>query len=291
MHVITDPRCADYQTPGHPERPARISLTVEALHKTKQFPVEWGKPAPISHAALERAHDPAFLNFLQSSTEPFDSDTANPPDIFNHACRSVGAAIRAMEIVMEGGNAFSLMRPPGHHATRNRAMGFCYLSTMAITVLEAQARGVDRIAVFDFDVHHGNGTEDILLNRDGIHFFSIHQSPCFPGTGTENRGRNCFNYPAKPFTPRDGYCDLLRLAFEDMMDRRPELIGVSAGFDAYHRDPLAQETLEAEDFHWLGSALRQCGVPFFSILEGGYSGDLPELILNYLEGANPEDAA
>jgi hypothetical protein len=141
-----------------------------------------------------------------------------------------------------------------------------------------------RVAIFDFDVHHGNGTEDILLNRDGVAFFSIHQFPCYPGTGAKNVGSNCFNYPVAPSTPREGYCAALARALADLKIFSPDLIAVSAGFDAYARDPLAEGSLLAEDFYWLGKELRTLDVPFFSLLEGGYSDDLPALILAYLKG-------
>ena len=176
------------------------------------------------------------------------------------------------------------MRPPGHHATREQQMGFCYLNNIAIAVFEAVATGTKRVAVFDFDVHHGNGTEDILLNREGVAFFSVHQFPCYPGTGATNVGKNCFNYPVAPSAPRETYRATLARALDDLKNFRPDLIAVSAGFDAYARDPLAQGTLLAEDFYWLGQELRALKTPFFSLLEGGYSRDLPELIFAYLKG-------
>ena len=165
-------------------------------------------------------------------------------------------------------------------------MGFCYLSNMAITVLQALATGSKRVAIFDFDVHHGNGTEDILLNNPGAALFSIHEYPCYPGTGATNAGDNCFNYPVAPFAPREQYRKALSKALEDLRAYKPQLIGVSAGFDAYSGDPLAQGSLEIEDYHWLGTELRRFDVPVFSLLEGGYSDDLPELIFAYLKGIN-----
>src|SRR5207237_641624 len=162
----------------------------------------------------------------------------------------------AMKFAREGEIAFSLMRPPGHHATRDRAMGFCYLSNVAIAVLEALATGTKRVAVYDFDVHHGNGTEAILLNQPGAAFFSIHQYPCYPGTGGRNVGDNCFNSPVPPQTPRQEYRKILSTALDRLRKFKPELVAVSAGFDAYVRDPLAHETLEAEDYHWLGEQFR-----------------------------------
>jgi acetoin utilization deacetylase AcuC-like enzyme len=163
-------------------------------------------------------------------------------------------------------------------------MGFCYLNNIAIAVLEAQAAGCKRIAIFDFDVHHGNGTEDILLNRRGIEFFSVHQFPAYPGTGAKNAGHNCFNYPVAPGTPRQAYRARLAHALDDLRSFHPDLVAVSAGFDAYVHDPLADGTLLPEDFYWLGESLRKLDVPFFSLLEGGYSQDLPGLIFAYLKG-------
>ena len=165
-------------------------------------------------------------------------------------------------------------------------MGFCYLNSVAIAALHALSNGTKRVAVFDFDVHHGNGTEAILLERPGAAFFSVHQHPCYPGTGSSHVGGNCFNYPVAPHIPRERYRAALAQALTDLKQFRPELIAVSAGFDAYARDPLAQGSLEAEDFHWLGRELRQTGVPLFSLLEGGYSNDLPELVFAYLKGVN-----
>jgi acetoin utilization deacetylase AcuC-like enzyme len=163
-------------------------------------------------------------------------------------------------------------------------MGFCYLNSIAIAVLEALASGTRKVAVFDFDVHHGNGTEAILLDVPEAAFFSIHQHPCYPGTGTRNMGKNCFNFPVAPRTAREDYRKTISKALEQLKAFEPGLVAVSAGFDAYARDPLAQETLEKEDYHWLGQSLRGAGIPCFSVLEGGYSSDLPELILAYLLG-------
>jgi acetoin utilization deacetylase AcuC-like enzyme len=163
-------------------------------------------------------------------------------------------------------------------------MGFCYLNNIAIMALEALGSGAKRVAIYDFDVHHGNGTEAILLNKPGAAFFSIHQFPCYPGTGAKNVGDNCFNYPVAPRTPRAEYRQILQSALQALKEFKPDLVGVSAGFDAYARDPLAQETLEAEDYHWLGKQFRELGVPVVSLLEGGYSSDLPELIFAYLQG-------
>jgi len=283
VKIITDERCAAYRSPGHPERPERISKTLALLRKQRELNIEWVKPDSAPELALVRAHSPEHLARLKESAD-FDADTPNLPDILEHAQRSAGAALLAMNAGLKGESVFSLMRPPGHHATRTRAMGFCYLSNIAIAALEALASSVPSVAIFDFDVHHGNGTEAILLNRAGTNFFSIHQAPCYPGTGTRNAGNNCFNFPVAPLTARPEYRHVLESALEHMASLKPALIGVSAGFDCYARDPLAQETLEAEDFYWLGQQLRRLGIPLFNVLEGCYSDDLPELIFAYLKG-------
>jgi acetoin utilization deacetylase AcuC-like enzyme len=284
VNIITDVRCAEYAAPGHPERPARILKSLEFLRAQTEVKLVWAKPADADEAVILRAHDPALLARVKNPAGDFDADTPAHKDLLIHARRSVGAALAAMELARKGESAFSLMRPPGHHAMRNRAMGFCYFSNVAIAVLAARAAGVKRVAVYDFDVHHGNGTEDILLDQPGTAFFSIHQSPCFPGTGLRHRGENCFNYSLPPNTPRETYRKFLAQALAGVAHFKPDLLVVSAGFDAYARDPLAQETLEAEDFQWLGQQILALKTPACHLLEGGYSDDLPKLILSYLKG-------
>jgi acetoin utilization deacetylase AcuC-like enzyme len=283
VKIITDEKCAGYSFYGHPERPARITGTVERLKNQNELPIEWLAPAKISDEQILRAHAPEMLARLKIPRD-FDGDTPFYENISDYARASVAAALDGLKFARDGENVFSLMRPPGHHATREKSMGFCYLNNIAIAVLEAAATGSKRVAVFDFDVHHGNGTEDILLNHEGVAFFSVHQFPCYPGTGEKNIGKNCFNYPVAPSTPRETYRATLARALSDLKNFRPELVAVSAGFDAYARDPLAEGTLLAEDFYWLGKELRALKIPFFSLLEGGYSNDLPELILAYLKG-------
>jgi len=283
MKVITDERCTGYRMPGHPERPERISATLNKLREQDELTITWGKPGKAEDSALLRAHTSEHLERLKQELD-FDADTPYLPGIPDFARASAGAGLAAMRAARAGETVFSLMRPPGHHATPTRAMGFCYLSNIAIVVLEALATGAKRVAVYDFDVHHGNGTEAVLLNKPNATFISIHQFPCYPGTGGRNVGNNCFNYPVPPQTPRGDYRRVLESALEHLKDFKPDLVGVSAGFDAYSRDPLAEETLEAEDYHWLGQSFRKLGVPVFSLLEGGYSDDLPELIFAYMRG-------
>ena len=285
MKIITDESCVAFSQPGHPERPARITKTLEKLQGQTDLPITWTKPHPASDAAILRAHSPMHLVRL-NEPEDFDADTPFFPKILEHARLSAGAALDALQSARAGETAFSLMRPPGHHATRTQAMGFCYLNNAAIAAFEALATGVRRIAIYDFDVHHGNGTEAILLNQDGIAFFSVHQFPNYPGTGANHKGSNCFNFTVPPHTPRGEYRAMLGQALDELKNFRPEIVGVSAGFDAYARDPLAEGTLQAEDYCWLGQAFRKLDLPVFSLLEGGYSKDLPELVFAYLKGLN-----
>lgn len=284
MRIINDEACTGYSRPAHPEKPARITRTLEMLRAQTELSITWASPAAVDDAAILRAHTPELLARLNAATEEFDADSPAYPGIANYARASAGAGLEAMRAARNGETVFSLMRPPGHHAMRNRIMGFCYLNNIAIAALEALATGTRRVAIFDFDVHHGNGTEDILLNRDGATFYSIHQYPAYPDTGRANAGKNCFNFPVPPALPRSEYRDVLFSALDHLKQFKPDLIGVSAGFDAYARDPLAQETLEAEDFYWIGQQIHTLGIPTFSLLEGGYSRDLPDLVLSYLKG-------
>jgi acetoin utilization deacetylase AcuC-like enzyme len=285
MIIITDERCTGYHSAGHPERPQRISGTLERLRGQSELSIEWAEPlSTVEDATILRAHTAEHLARVRAGERDFDGDTPTHPGIGDHALRSVASGLQALAGARSGKMTFSLMRPPGHHATGDQAMGFCYLNTVAIAALEALAGGLESIAVYDFDVHHGNGTEAILLNNPKAFFFSIHQHPCYPGTGTKHRGKNCFNYPVAPRTPRADYRKILKEALDELKKKKPAAVAVSAGFDAYARDPLAQETLEAEDFNWIGQSLRELDLPVFSILEGGYSSDLPDLILAYLKG-------
>ena len=283
MKIITDERCTGYESRAHPERPARIAKSLEKLRAQKELPISWAEPLPVEEEILLCAHSKAHLARLEQR-EDFDGDTPAYPNIAEHARRSVGGALAALESARKGETAFSLLRPPGHHATRDRAMGFCYLNSIAIAVLQALDRGASKVAVYDFDVHHGNGTEAILLNQPRASFFSIHQHPCYPGTGSRNVGNNCFNYPVAPHTGRTEYRSVLTRALKDLTTSKPELIALSAGFDAYARDPLAQETLEEEDYYWIGQSIGKLAIPVVGVLEGGYSHELPNLILAFLKG-------
>ena len=278
MILYHDPSCAEYGSALRPEQPARITRSV--AHLQPAHPAwEWRQPAPVEEAALLSAHTPALLARIRHAPD-IDDDTPYLPGIYDHARRAVGAALAATDAALAGHRAFALMRPPGHHCTRTQAMGFCYLNQIAISALHAAATG-RRVAVWDFDAHHGNGTEDILAGRAGVFFASVHQFPGYPGTGTRSTA-NCKNFPVAPHTARAEHRATLARSWEAVLAFQPDLVLVSAGFDAFARDPLTAMTLEREDFTELGCWLHQAGRPAAGILEGGYSPELPLLIDAFL---------
>src|SRR5436309_9851836 len=197
------------------------------------------------------------------------------------AARSAGTAIEASHSELRVEAALSLMPPPGHHATRDRAMGFCYFSNVAVAALDALKNGVGRIAIWDFDGHHGNGTEALVAHNERIRFASIHQFPAYPGTGAKSFA-NIDNYPIAPFTPRNECVTIAKQSLENLITFKSDLLLVSAGFDAYTRDPLLQMTLERQDFAAFGEWLSKIDIPVAVALEGGYSNDLPGLIDAFL---------
>ncbi len=280
MIIFHDPRCLEYSSPGHPERPQRIAATVPLL-KERHPDWRWREPEPAKERNLLRAHTREHVEQIRNAVEDFDLDTPVFPDIYDHALRSAGAAIASAQTALSGECAFSLMRPPGHHATRNRAMGFCYFNNIAIAALAALDSGAERVAIWDFDAHHGNGTEDIVAHNSRIAFASIHQFPAYPGTGLTSFA-NIDNYPVASDTPRAEYVNAIDRALQKLLLSKPELLLVSAGFDGYAGDPLVQMTLELEDFATFGKWLGELDVPAAAVLEGGYSDELPELIDAFL---------
>lgn len=281
MILFSDPRCLEYGKLGHPEAPFRVRETVKRLEQNKPD-WRWGEFGEASEKQLLRAHTPEHLQRLKASQD-FDGDTPHFSGIDELARLSAGSALAAMETALEGGKAISVMRPPGHHAEREKAMGFCYLNNIAVCALEALDRGLKRVAVWDFDAHHCNGTEAILYGVEGTLVVSIHQHPCYPGTGSLTRG-NCYNYPVAPMTHPAGHMEMLELSWEALREFEPELVLVSAGFDAYVDDPITEMTLRKEDFRELGVWLNKANLPTAAMLEGGYSEDLPELVEAFLEG-------
>jgi acetoin utilization deacetylase AcuC-like enzyme len=278
--IFHDPTCTEYSRPGHPESPARITQSAPLL-RARHSDWEWRKPNAAIEEILLRAHSPQHLARIRAAAQDFDVDTPAYPNIFEHATRAAGAAVEVAREALRGNRAFSLMRPPGHHATRDQAMGFCYFSNVAIAALDALANGTERVAIWDFDAHHGNGTEAIVANNPRIAFASIHQYPAYPGTGARSFA-NIKNYPVAPFTPRLAHVRETERAFEELLQLKSNLVLVSAGFDAYAGDPITEMTLEAEDFAIFGKWLRECGLAAGAILEGGYSDELPELIDAFL---------
>jgi acetoin utilization deacetylase AcuC-like enzyme len=287
MIILHDPRCADYGSSMRPEQPARVTRSAEHL-RAAHPDWTWREPTwVVDDAFLRLAHTPAHLQRLAQPCD-FDDDTPFFPGVGDHARRSVAAAIdAAMHAVETNTPAFSLMRPPGHHATADQAMGFCYLNQIAVAALHARSLGLERVAIWDFDAHHGNGTEAILHAQftrgdRGFFFASVHQSPCYPGTGTRDLGPQTRNWPVPPRTPRAEHMATLRASLDAVLAFEPGLVLVSAGFDAYARDPITAMTLEHEDFAQLGRWLGESGRPAAAVLEGGYSPDLPLLIDAFL---------
>jgi acetoin utilization deacetylase AcuC-like enzyme len=280
MTIFYDPRCLEYSSPGHPERPERIARTVPLI-KDRHPEWEWCQPVPARDDELLRAHAREHIERVANGREDFDLDTPYYPSIEAYARQSASAAIEAARAALRGEPAFSLMRPPGHHATRDRAMGFCYFNNVAIAALDALEEGTERVAIWDFDGHHGNGTEVIMAHNERIRFASIHQYPAYPGTGAKSFA-NIENYPVAPLIARDQHVNIANRALEKLIAFKPGLLLVSAGFDAYAHDPLLQLTLEREDFAKFGEWLNKVDIPVAVVLEGGYSDELPELIDAFL---------
>jgi acetoin utilization deacetylase AcuC-like enzyme len=210
-------------------------------------------------------------------------ETPALPDIFRHAKLAVGGATMAMDIALKEGKAFSLMRPPGHHASRTRFGGFCYFNNIAIAATLALEK-VKKIAIIDTDAHHGNGTQDIFLGNRRSLFVSIHQYGSFyPGTGKHSE-ENCWNYPIDSYTEEDSYLQKLEVAVEKVKEFKPDLIGVSAGFDTYQREQLASVKLGIESYSRIAEMIAKLNVPRFAVLEGGYTEDLGKCIYAFLKG-------
>lgn len=281
MIIFHDPRCMEYSQPGHVERPQRIARTVPVLRE-RHPDWEWRTPSPANDAALMRAHTAAHVDAIRTAAEDFDADCPAYANIFDHSLRASGAAIEVARAALAGEQSFSLMRPPGHHATRDRAMGFCYFNHIVVGAFDALQQGANRIAIWDFDAHHGNGTEAVVQGHPQIAFASIHQYPGWPGTGNRSWG-NISNFPVRPRTPRPLHMQEIRRALDGLLGFKPNLLLVSAGFDAYDGDPIMQMTLQPEDFATCGEWLRETGIPAGAILEGGYSDELPRLIDAFVE--------
>jgi acetoin utilization deacetylase AcuC-like enzyme len=271
--IIYHDRCLSYHIPGHPESPVRIANAKDHLMK-KGY--QFHTPTPVEIDDIICVHTQNHIERLEKG-DYYDPDTPAIPGIFEIARISCGGAILAQEL-----SGFSLCRPPGHHATRNRIMGFCYLNNIAIAVVK-QIRKGERISILDIDAHHGNGTEEIFAYNKDVLYCSLHQSPLYPGTGLTSY-ENIINLPLRPGTGGEEYLDGLDYLLGKIVDFRPDRIGVSAGFDTYRGDPLTNLNLKVEDYYQIGMKLNRLNVPVFSVLEGGYSSDLPLLMESYLSG-------
>ena len=271
---------------GHPERPERLTAVLEALDAAN-LDLERTLARPASRAEIERVHPPRLVEamFEAAPTEglaAIDADTFMSPGSLEAALLAAGAVIQAVEAVARGETtrAFCAVRPPGHHAEPGRPMGFCLFSSVAIAARAAQAAGLARVAIIDFDVHHGNGTQAVVETDPSLFYASIHQSPLYPGTGDEDETGvgNVVNAPAPPHAPRELWRRLFETRLIPALDAfAPDLVMISAGFDAHRLDPLAQQSLEAEDFAWATRAVVEAAAAakgrVVSSLEGGYDLD------------------
>ena len=289
--LISHPAGAEHVTPpGHPEQVARFKYVTRAL-ATDRFDALDRREAPICERdEILRCHPESYLELIEGAIpstglRSLDADTHVSPKSLEAAMRAVGGACAAVDAVLAGDvrNAFVAMRPPGHHAETARAMGFCLFGTVAIAAKRAlEHHGLSRVAVIDFDVHHGNGTQDLLWNEARSLFASTHQMPLYPGSGAAHETGahgNVLNVPLDPMTGsvamRRAYDNVILPA---VLDFAPELILVSAGFDAHQADPLANLNWTTDDFAWVTKRICEvadevCDGRVVSSLEGGYDLD------------------
>ncbi len=264
---------------GHPESPTRLEAVLADL-KSPSLPYEisWHLAQAAPEDLLEAVHSRDYLKHIRSLASRgggrLDEDTSVNENSYAAAVHGAGAAVQAAEAALSGCPAFAAVRPPGHHATADTAMGFCLINNVVVAARWALNRkGLGRILIVDWDVHHGNGTQALVERDERIRYVSLHQWPLYPGTGREEeRGvGNVFNVPRPPGLARDRYVADLNRAVHSATDGwLPDLILISAGFDALAGDPLAGFTLEPDDYSTWTTQWREIGVPMASVMEGGY---------------------
>jgi acetoin utilization deacetylase AcuC-like enzyme len=290
--LFTHPACFDHIPPsGHPEKPERLTAVLAALEAQAFRGLDRRAAPKASPEEIARAHSDRLIKIIlgrmngearENRYAFIDGDTVMSQHSVDAALHAAGAAIAAVDAVMAGEmkNAFCAVRPPGHHAERDRAMGFCLFNNVAVGALHARAvHSVNRIAVIDFDVHHGNGTQDIFFGDANTLYVSTHQMPLYPGTGfPAERGvaQNILNCPLPPSAGSSEFRAIYRdSVLPALADFAPELIFISAGFDAHRADPLANLELDENDFAWVTQEIcataRKCAAErVVSTLEGGY---------------------
>ncbi len=279
--VFSDLRTAEYGASGHPEAPFRVLRTFERLKAAGHAPEKPAVSAGSDDVAL--AHGPSHLDSIKTGTFS-DPDTPRFKAMDEIALISLSGALSAADAALAGEPAFSLMRPPGHHAGMDRVAGFCYLNNIALSAARIQKKKPGtKILIVDFDVHHGDGTQSLVLGRADTQFLSLHQFPLYPGTGLDTRA-NCANIPLEAGTDGDAWLSAFEPAFDVLLRDKPDVLAVSAGFDAYKGDPIAGLKLDKGTFKRIGSLLAQTKLPRFAALEGGYSEDLPILVESFLDG-------
>lgn len=279
--IFSDLKTAEYGASGHPEAPFRVRKTFDRLTSAGHVP-ERSKVKAVD-ADVVLLHGANHLDSIRRGAFD-DPDTPSYPGIADIAMISLSGALSAADAALAGEPSFSLMRPPGHHAGKDRVAGFCYLNNLALAVARLQkAKPGLKVAIVDFDVHHGDGTESLVLGRENTSFLSLHQYPLYPGTGGQTRG-NCENVPLEAGTDGDRWLRAFEPAFETLLRAKPDILAVSAGFDAYRGDPIAGLKLDRTTFKRIGSLLAQTKLPRFATLEGGYSEDLPLLVESFLDG-------
>lgn len=286
--IFTDPVFARHEMPrGHPERAERMAAVTRALAHPDIAKLEQRPSVEAGYDALAKVHPSVFLDRISSVVPEegmvsLDPDTHMGPNSWDAARRASGAAMAAVDAVCAraADNAFVASRPPGHHAERVRAMGFCLVNHIAVAARHAQAaHGIGRVAIVDFDVHHGNGTQDIFYDDETVLYISTHQSPLYPGTGSrhETGVGNIVNLPLGAGTDGAAYRPLFDEVVMGALNRfQPEFLLLSAGFDAHEDDPLGGMRLVEDDFVWITRRMMEVAAlhsegRLVSLLEGGYN--------------------